>query len=308
MAKHSGKRTTIKGPLLLLITALVWGCAFVAQSESGKYVGAYTFNAVRSLIGAVVLVPVFLGRDAARRMRGERGPGKAQRKLWWLGGTVCGALLCLASNLQQLGINAGTGAGKAGFITALYILLVPILGLFVGRRVPWRLWLCIAAALFGLYLLCLPKGGTTVEKGDLLVLGCAGVFSLHILAADYFSPRTDGVRLSAVQFLVCGVLSAVGAVCTGETVTLSALFAAYQPILYAGVMSCGVAYTLQIVGQKYTSPTLAALIMSLESVFAVLAGAVLLGQIPTLREGLGSGLMFAAILLAQLPGRGRKTA
>lgn len=297
------KQNSVKGTLILLITAFVWGCAFVAQTEGGAVVGAFAYNAARNILGALVLVPVFLLLDLAKRRAGTyQKPTQGQTKQLWLGGLLCGLALFVATTLQQLGINAGTDAGKAGFITALYILLVPVLGLVLRRPVSWRLWPCVAVALVGLYLLCM-NGGLALETGDALIMGCSLVFSVHILLADHFAPLVDNVRLSAIQFLVCAVLSSLATLIADEIPTPQALASAWLPIVYAGVMSSGVAYTLQIIGQKYTSPTVGALVMSLESVFAVLAGAVLLRQIPTSRELLGCGLMFAAIIAAQLPGR-----
>lgn len=296
-------KQSIKGTLILLITAFVWGCAFVAQSEGGAAVGAFTYIAARNFLGAGMLVPVFLVLDAAKRRKGTyEPPAPGTGKTLWLGGVLCGTALFVASSLQQLGINAGTDAGKAGFITALYILIVPVLGLFLRRKVSWRLWPCIAVALVGLYLLCM-GGSFSLATGDILLILCALVFSVHILLADRFAPQVDGVRLSAIQFLTCGVLSAIAIPLAGEAPTVQSLTGAWLSILYAGVMSSGVGYTLQIIGQKYTSPTVGSMVMSLESVFAVLAGAVLLGQIPSPREFVGCGLMFAAIIAAQLPER-----
>lgn len=295
------KRST-KGTLILLIAAFVWGCAFVAQSEGGNAVGAFAYNATRNFLGAAVLVPVFLGLDALRRRKGTPAP-QGNAKTLWIGGVLCGTALFVASSLQQIGINMGTDVGKAGFITALYILIVPILGLFMRRRVSWRLWLCVAVAVIGLYLLCMNGDSLVPETGDLLLLACSAVFSVHILLADHFAPQVDGVRLSAIQFLTCGVLSLIAAVMAGEIPTADALKAAWLPIVYAGVVSSGVGYTLQIIGQQYASPTLGSMAMSLESVFAVLAGAVLLGQIPSPREFVGCALMFAAIIAAQLSSR-----
>ena len=191
--------------------------------------------------------------------------------------------------------------GKAGFITALYIILVPVLGLFMKKRVQGKVWISVTLAVAGLYLLCITDG-FSLGTGDLLVLLCALMFSVHILVIDYFSPKTDGVKMSCIQFFVCGILSGI-AMLIFEEPSLGALLQAWMPILYAGVLSCGVAYTLQIVGQKDMDPTVASLILSLESVVSVLAGWVLLGQRLSLREISGCVLMFAAIILAQLPGK-----
>ena len=209
--------------------------------------------------------------------------------------------MTVAANLQQIGIQY-TSAGKAGFITAMYILIVPVLGLFLKKKVPGRIWLCILIAVVGLYLLSVTEGFSSISKGDVYVLLCALAFSFHIMAVDHYAPLVDGVRLSSIQFLICGVLSGI-LMFLFEEPNLENILNAAVPILYAGIMSCGVAYTLQIIGQKYTRPTIASLIMSLESVFAVLAGIVVLREIPTARETMGCVLMFLAIIIAQLPSR-----
>lgn len=289
----------MKGNLMLLLTAAIWGCAFVAQSVSADYIGAFTFQAVRSFIGAIVLLPVIAVLDAAKKKRGDYVPlDRAGKKRLIKAGVICGIILCAASNFQQLGIEYTT-AGKAGFITALYIVIVPIFGLFSGKRPPLRIWLCVLIALVGLYLLSV-KDGFSLGKGDLLIMCCALIFSGHIMVVDHYAPIVDGVKLSCIQFFVCGLISAVPMLIF-EDVKLEALRAAAVPVLYAGAMSCGVAYTLQIVGQKYTKPAVASLIMSFESVFAVLGGMVILAEIPTLRETIGCVIMFCAIIITQLP-------
>ena len=216
------------------------------------------------------------------------------------GGICCGLALFVASNLQQIGIQYTT-VGKAGFITALYIVLVPVFGIFLKKRAGIRVWVSVALAVAGLYLLCITDR-LALGKGDILVLLCAVVFAVHILVVDHFSAKTDGVRMSCIQFLVCGLLSGVCMLLT-EHPEMRLILQAWQPILYAGVFSCGVGYTLQIIGQKGTDPTVASLILSLESVVSVLAGWLLLGQRLSVRELGGCALMFAAILLAQLPER-----
>lgn len=289
----------LKNSLLLLLTATIWGIAFVAQSVGMDYVGAFTFNAVRSVIGGIVLVPLILVLD---RQKTKTPPSpstrQANRKTLLTGGIACGVFLCLASNFQQFGIKY-TSVGKAGFITACYIVIVPILGLFLKKKCTPYIWAAVALALAGLYLLCI-KDGFSIGKGDLLVLVCAFLFSLHILVIDHFSPKVDGVKMSCIQFFVCGLLSAVPALLL-EHPSLVSILNAWQPILYAGVMSCGVAYTLQIVGQKNMNPTVASLILSLESCISVLAGFFILGQKLSLREIIGCVIMFAAIILAQFP-------
>ena len=295
------KKQTIplKNSLILLLTATIWGVAFVAQSVGMDYVGGFTFNAVRSIIGSIVLLPVilFLDRQKTPAVRTEEEKKSGQKTLL-MGGIACGICLCLASNFQQFGIKYTT-VGKAGFITACYIVIVPILGLFLKKKCSPYIWGAVVMALIGLYLLCITDG-FSIGKGDILVMICEVLFSLHILVIDYFSPKVDGVKMSCIQFLVCGILSGIPALIF-ENPQISSILAAWQPILYAGVMSCGVAYTLQIVGQKNMNPTVASLILSLESCISVLAGWIILGQSMSRKEILGCVIMFAAIILAQLP-------
>lgn len=301
----------LKNSLLLLLAAIIWGIAFVAQSVGMDYVGGFTFNAVRSLIGAAVLVPLILVFESKKstdtttaKIASHSRPTSntvsyiQKRKDLIISGISCGICLCLASNFQQFGIKY-TSVGKAGFITACYIVIVPIIGLFLGKKCSKFIWAAVVMALIGLYLLCITDG-FSIGKGDLLVLVCAFLFSVHILVIDHFSPKVDGVKLSCLQFLTCGILSGIPALLF-ERPSFSAICQAWMPILYAGIMSCGVAYTLQIIGQKNMNPTVASLILSLESCISVLAGWVLLGQQLSTREILGCVIMFAAIILAQLP-------
>lgn len=310
------KRQQMKSSALLALTALIWGVAFVAQSVGMDYVGPFTFNAVRSLIGGLVLIPciAFLRwrerlttdvGDGSVTMENSGGQAQTDRKAaahsgrdLLMGGSLCGLALCVASCLQQIGI-AYTTVGKAGFITAMYIVIVPVLGIFAGKRTGLRIWISVALAAVGLYFLCMTES-LTVGRGDLYVLACAFVFSVHILLIDYFSPRVDGVKLSCIQFFVCGILAGIAAL-IWEQPDMGAILEAWAPILYAGMLSCGVAYTLQIIGQKGMNPTVASLILSLESVFSVLAGWILLRQSLSGRELAGCFLMAAAIVLAQLP-------
>lgn len=292
----------LKNSLILLLTATIWGVAFVAQSVGMDYVGGFTFNMVRSIIGAVVLLPVIWFLNRGKTPSAQTPEEKAaNRKTLITGGICCGVFLCLASNFQQFGIKYTT-VGKAGFITACYIVIVPILGLFLKKKCSPFIWAAVVLALIGLYLLCI-KDGFSIGKGDILVMICAVLFSFHILVIDYFSPKVDGVKLSCIQFLVAGILSAIPAFLL-EKPQLSSICAAWMPILYAGVMSCGVAYTLQIIGQKDMNPTVASLILSLESCISVLAGWIILGQNLSTREILGCVIMFGAIILAQLPQKG----
>ena len=268
------------------------------------YIGGFTFNAVRNLIGALTLLPVIWGLGKTKSPEEKaRIQASSDRKTLITGGICCGILLCFASNFQQFGIKY-TSVGKAGFITACYIVIVPIIGIFLKKKCSPFIWIAVILSLCGLYLLCLTPGeGFAIGKGELLVLICALLFSLHILTIDHFSPLVDGVKMSCIQFLVCGILSGIPALIF-ESPDLAGIFAAKIPVLYAGVMSCGVAYTLQIVGQKNMNPTVASLILSLESCISVLAGWLILGQNLSGREIFGCVLMFGAIILAQLPQKG----
>lgn len=284
---------------MLALTALIWGSAFVAQSVGNEYVGPFTFNAVRSVLGGAVLLPMMPLLDRLSKNRRE-AVTPADRKNLWLGGILCGVVLGLGSGLQQWALEYAN-VGKVGFITALYIIIVPLLGIFFHRQPGAQVWAAVAVALGGLYLLCW-NGGLAIGPGELLLFGCSALFSLHILIVDHFSPLVDGVKLSCIQFFVAGLFCSVPALLF-EQPTLSGILGAWGPILYAGVLSCGVAYTLQVVAQKHVEPTLASLTLSLESVFSVLAGWLLLHQTLTARELGGCVLMFCAIVLAQLPSR-----
>ena len=290
----------VKGNLMLLLTALIWGSAFVAQSVGMDYVGPFTFNAARNLLATGVLVPVVLAFGG--KHRGNLWQRLKPDGVTLKGGLCCGLIMGIASNLQQVGLSMTT-AGKAGFVTALYIILVPILGRFLGRTVRKILLLCVPMSLVGFYLLCV-KGDFTVSFGDFMVFCCAVFFALHILFVDHFLRKgASGVRVAWIQFAMTCLLSALGAL-VWERVPAgglgSALWGARWPLLYTSVLSSGVAYTLQIIGQKYTEPTTATLIMSLESVFAVLSGWLFLGEVMDFREIIGCVLVFVAVLLAQL--------
>ena len=285
----------MKNNILLVLTALIWGCAFVAQSVGMDYVGPFTFNMARFLIGAIVLLPVIWFMDRQRKTGAEKGAGQ---QTLIIGGICCGIALAVASTLQQWGILFTT-VGKAGFITAMYIVIVPLLGIFIGKKVRPLIIGCVAIAVVGFYFLCMTES-LRLGLGDFLVLLCAIAFSIHILVIDHFSPKVDGVKMSAIQFLTAAIISAVPTLLWEQPV-LTEILQAWQPVLYAGVMSCGVAYTLQIIAQKNADPTVASLLLSLESVFSVLAGWVLLGQGLSLKELFGCVLIFCAIILAQLP-------
>lgn len=296
---------SVRNLFLLFLAAFIWGTAFVAQAVGMEHIGPFAFNASRSFVGGIALLPVIALFDRLKSPE-KRAEEKANRKTLLIGGLCCGVVLCVAANLQQVGIQY-TAVGKAGFVTALYIVIVPILSLFLGRKAGAKLWVSVVIAVVGLYLLCM-TGSLRLEKGDFFVLLCAFGFSVHILVIDHFSPKVDGVKMSCIQFFVAGILSAVWMLFTEGMPALHDIAISWGPILYAGILSSGVAYTLQIVGQKNVNPTLASLILSLESVFSVLAGWVVLHQSLSARELLGCLLMFGAIILAQLPDRKKKTA
>ncbi len=289
------KLKSILNSMLLVLTALIWGSAFVAQSVAMDAIKPFTFNTVRNFLGSLVLIPLVL---FLRSRRTPEEKAKENKKTLLLGGVCCGAVLAVASILQQYGIAMST-VGKSGFITAMYIILVPIIGvIFFKKRYSALLWVGVAASLVGLWLLCM-MGETSFGIGDLMLLFCAIAFSGHILIIDHFSPKVDCVAMSCIQFFVCGLLCA-GPMLIFETPSISDIIAARVPILYAGIMSSGVAYTLQIVGQKRTPPVLASMIFSLESVFAALSGWLFLHESMSFFEFLGCALMFAAIIVAQL--------
>ena len=296
------KKTQIRNSLLLLLTATIWGTAFVAQSVGMDYVEPFTFSCVRSIIGGIVLIPcIWLRKWKAKEQAAFNGLKNRPivTKTEWIGGICCGVALFAASNFQQIGI-LHTTVGKAGFITALYVVIVPLMGLFFKKKVSIVIWFCVVISVIGLYLLCMTEGTLALAYGDFLVLVCAILFSVHIMVIDYFSPKGDGVVISCIQFFVCGLLSGIVMMFV-ENPQLENILAAKIPILYAGVLSSGVAYTLQIVGQKDMNPTVASLILCLESVVSALAGWLILNEALSMRELLGCVLMFAAIVLAQVP-------
>ena len=289
------KNKKLAGSLLLLLTALIWGCAFVSQRIGMSYVQPFTFNSIRTFIGGLFLIPFI---PVFCRNKPMLPPKGQERKVLLAGGLICGLLLCLATNLQQVGLQYTT-AGKGGFITSLYIVLVPCLGLFIGQRFGKALWAAVFLAVAGLYLLCLGER-FVLERGDFYILLCALTFAFHILAVGYYATRTDGIKLSCLQFLISGAVGMVF-MFIFETPHVKDILACALPILYAGIFSCGLAYTFQIIGQKHVDPAVASLLMSFESVFAALSGALILGETLSLKELSGCILMFCAVILAQLP-------
>ncbi len=298
----------LKSNLLLLLTAFIWGTSFVAQKSGMDYIEPFTYNGIRTFIGGLVLIPVIYwfskmngGGDKDLNEDSSAKGGYADTKIAVIGGICCGLALFVASSLQQFGINYTT-TGKAGFITTLYVVLVPIFSIFLRKKVRPIIWLCVAMGAMGLYLLCMTDDSFRLQYGDALVLLCAFAFTVHILVIDYFSPKADGVKISCIQFLVAG---GIGIICMFifESPNISAIIDCAVPLLYSGVLSCGVAYTLQVVAQKNADPTAASLILSLESVFAALAGAALLGERMAGREILGCLIIFAAVIIDQLPAK-----
>lgn len=288
----------IRGNILLLIAALIWGTAFVAQKEGVDVLHPCTYNGIRSFFGSLALLPVILFTDSRNKKKGTYS--KDNPWLLLLGGVVCGIILFLASTLQTAAL-VDADEGKAGFMTALYLIIVPIFGVFLGRKIRPVIWLSVALATIGLYFLCVKEGTSfSFNRSEVMLLACAFIFALHIMAVDYFSPRLNGVKLSFLQFLVVGLISLVYIVFVDKP-AVSDIVKSAVPILYAGVMSSGVAYTLQIVAQKDTEPAVASIIMSTESLFALLAGMVFSQTIPMARELIGCAFMMAAIILVELP-------
>lgn len=300
----SGK--TLRNSFLLFLTACIWGLAFVSQSKGMEAMQPFTFNGIRSLLGAAVVFPLVLYRIKERkREAGREAKTSIDGRMTLIGGVLCGIIFTVASNFQQFGIQYTT-VGKAGFITTLYIIIVPFMGIFFKKKVPEIVWGGAVLAAVGMYLLCMTES-FSLTAGDTMVVISAVLFAMHILAIDYFVEKTEGVILSCMQLLICGIVSTVLALILEEP-SAAQIWEGIVPILYAGIMSCGVAYTLQIIGQKGMNPTIASLILSLESVIAAVAGfaAYRIGflqtdQTLTARQVLGCVIVFSAVILVQLP-------
>ena len=310
-SKTTGKQS-LSGIFMLTLCAFIWGTAFIAQSVGGEYAEPLTFNFARGVLATIFLTGCCLLFDKMQGKRptilGSDDPMYKERLI--KGGVTCGVFLTLACFLQQLGIMYTT-VGKSGFITALYIVLVPILSYIVFRRsVTLLQGVSVGIAAVGMYFICINEG-FSINKGDLYTLACAFCFAAQIICIENIIQGLDGVRLSLIQFATSAVLNGI-LMFIFETPSLASLLAGWAPVAYAGIMSSGVAYTLQIVGQKHVSSVLACMLMSLESAFALLSGWILLGQAMSTREIFGCGLVFAAILLAQVPeemlGLGKKKA
>ena len=283
---------------LLLLTATIWGVAFVAQSVGMDHVGPLTFVAARSVVAVVALVPVML-LFSRRGKKSQKPQQRCDRRTFWTGGLLCGSLLFMGMITQQIGL-VYTTVGKAGFITTTYVVLVPLLGIFLGRRIGLRMWIAVLLALAGLYFLCVKQGEFSIGLGDSIVLLCAFFYTIQITCVDYYVQKIDSIQLNFMQMAVCAVLGIVAAI-VFEDPAWSNLLAAALPILYAGVCSSAMGFTFQTVAQEHVSPTVASLIMSLESCISAIAGWLLLGQVLNNRELWGCILMFAAIILSQLP-------
>ena len=298
------KRST-RNSLLLVLAAFLWGISFVSQSTGGSAIGSFSFNGIRSFIGTAVLIPVILFFDK-KGLSDRRPVTKEDKKTLLKAGGLAGLALFSATTLQQIALTMGTPAGKAGFLTACYIVLVPILGIFLKKKCGWHIWICVVLAVIGLYFLCM-TGGFALAGTDAMVIACAFLFATQILIVDHYVDRVDPIRMSALQFFVTGLLSLPFMIIT-ETAPDPALWLshfgngeAWVALLYAGICSCGIAYTLQIVGQRDVNPTIASLLMSMESAFSVMAGFVLLGERLTGRQLAGCALIMAAVVLAQIP-------
>ena len=294
------KHNQVRQVVFPILAAFIWGTAFVAQDLCADSIGTFAFNATRYFIAVLALLVVIAVSDKAKKNRPTptAEEKKAANKQLWLGGLCCGVARAIASNFQQAGLVAGTDAGKAGFITALYVVLVPVFGLFFKRKVSLPVWIAVVCSVVALYLLCI-KGDFSLAAGDLLILVCAVCFAVHILVIDHFTAYCDGVKLSCLQFLFAGIISAV-CMFLFETVDFAAIWSCILPLLYVGIFSCGVGYTLQILAQKDSNPTVVTILLSLESVFAVIAGAIVLHQQMTAREYIGCVVMFVAVILAQI--------
>ena len=285
-----------------VVAAMIWGTSFVAQSVSADYVEAFTFNTARSIVATLFLAVLCVGQRKvlAKNESVIKAMGFGTRRDLMLGGICCGVALTVASNLQQKGLETTT-SGKAGFITALYIVIVPLVGIFLKKKAPKAIWISVVLAVAGLYCLCMTEN-FSITIGDFYVLLCAFCYSAHILVIDHFKQKVNGVELSCMQFLVCAILSAIGMIVM-ENPSWEAIMICLWPILYVGIFSSGVAYPLQILAQKDSNPTVVSLLLSLESVFATLAGALILGDRMSGKEYFGCVLMLLAVVLAQLPDR-----
>lgn len=292
-------KTQLKGIIILLIVALIWGSSFVSQSLGMESVDGFTFSGIRTLLGAIVLLPFILIKSKIQKEKTETEKTKFLDRKTIVYGAILGVFLCIAGNFQQFAFYYST-SGKIAFITAMYMFFVPIIGLFLRKRIPFITWICVILGFVGLYFLCMKSASFgSINKGDILAFICAIFFAIHILFIERFSPEVDGVKLSFVQFMVSGIISCI-LMFIFENPQIESIKSAALPIMYSGILSCGVAYTLQIVGQKYCEATIASILMCMESVFAAICGAIILHESLSSREILGCVIMFTAIILSQL--------
>lgn len=294
-------KNSVLNNILLLTTAFIWGAGFVGQRAGMEFIEPITFNCVRSFLGAFSLLLLII------IFKIKKGPNKKmnkweERRYMFKAGILCGLALFFASSVQQMGM-VYTSASKAGFISSMYIIIVPLISVFLGRKFPWSLWLGVFLGAIGLYFLCGSNGISHIGYGDILIMISAILYSIHILVIDHFAPKVDSVKLSCIQFFVVGFISLIP-LFIFENPTMAGIIACKWSLLFTGVVSCGIAYTLQIIAQKNTNPAIASLLLSFESVFAVLTGYLILHEVLTLKEALGCILMFAAVIAAQFKKRG----
>lgn len=299
------KKSNLTGSLILCFAALLWGLAFVVQNRAADKIPPFAFNCLRSFIGAGFLFS-FMAIMSIKNKDYVIVPKALNKKLLYVGSAICGIVLAVATNFQQFGIKAySEGApveARSGFITALYVIVVPIISVFIKKRVPIIVWIASLIAIAGFYMLCLFDGGGSFELADVLILFCTFAFSMHIIVIDKYCDAIGGVRLSAFQFIFCGIVSGImSLIFELDIINLNNIKSVIPEILYMGIVSSGIAYTLQIVGQKYAEPSIASLSMSLESVFAALGGWIIAGNALKFNEIIGCLLIFGAIVLAQLP-------
>ena len=299
------KRNNLKGSAILCLAALIWGLAFVAQSDAADHIPPFAFNCLRSFLGAAFLF-VFIWLKGLKTKENIVPKSKDERKITLIGGVICGVLLAISVNFQQAGLTVypdGVAASaRGGFLTAIYVVLVPVVAIFFIKRASIIIWGAVLVALAGTYFLCMSEGFSGIYLGDILMLCCAFCFTFHIITVDSIGGRVDGARLSFMQFVVCGIISLIlSLIFENGGFAVENIVAAAPQIAYLGIMSSGVAYTLQIIGQRYAEPAVASISMSLESVFAALGGWIIAGDIMSGREFLGCALVFAAIIIAQLP-------
>ena len=285
---------------LLFVAAIIWGFAFAAQ-DAASDMGAFTLGFARSIVAGVFLVGVVILFDrvthSGRRLFSKKGIDVNKTEI--IGGVIIGVVLVVASAFQQIGINSGTDGGKAAFITALYVVLVPVYALALKKKAPVNIWVSIAIAVVGFYFLCI-KSDLTIALSDLLVIAASMIFPIHILTIDHFSPKCDGIRMSMVQFFTASILNLIIALIAEKPSELALIFPNILPILFLGIGSSGIAYTLQILGQKNVNPAAASIILSLESVFGIVGTALFLGQTLTPREYFGCAIVLVAVVLSQI--------